>query len=180
MPSSSSTKTVRFDCSLTITEFPMILGDNPACSAGAPVQIGWNAICSTSRNLELFEHLRKDERRSRNKLVLSVQRRTGILLHAGYGIDQIASATMQVELTQQLRAKTLSKHGWDRFRFTHILETTGKLPKGIMKGVLGTGGLVKSAMSKTGRRVSHTFSSSASAAGAGPMVKPKSVAGRTA
>lgn len=172
-------KEFRFAELITIHEFPIILGDNPSCSSGAPIQIGWKAYQTTTRNLELFEFIRWDERRSdRKHLIIPVEQRGQLLLRSGYTIDQIANATVKADEIKEQRQGTLRKQGWDRMAM--VLETTGKIPKGIMRGVLGTtgdiisttgdiaktlvntGGKVVSAtvdgLASTGRRMSKTFS----------------------
>lgn len=142
-------KQVVFADMIKITEFPMILGDNPACRSGAPVQLDW-APCSTNeRNLEMFEYLRQNERRqSRKSLVISTERRGRILLRMGYSIEEIAEAAMEAEEVKEQRQETLLKEdGWDH-QLATIIKTTGKLPGGVVKGVLGTTGGVVSTTGK--------------------------------
>ena len=117
-----------------IREYPIELGDNPACSAGAPIQIGWDPQDISLRNLEVYEYCRQDRRRGK-QLVLSVPRRAQLLMEAGYSIEQIGTATYEVEVVQKSRAETLQNQGWDRVNV--FLEATGKLPKEFLNGVLG-------------------------------------------
>jgi hypothetical protein len=128
-----SSKQVSFG-DLTVRRYPYELGDNPYCGSGAPLTIGWKAMDSTVRNLELHEYTQSGNRRhGKKQLTLSVQRRAQILLQAGYTIEEIANATMEVDRVKTQRADSLKNQGWDR---THmILETTGKLPKGILTGM---------------------------------------------
>lgn len=128
--------------SVTIIEFPMVLGDNPSCSNGAPVCLGRKVISSSTQNIDVYEYLRKDRRRSRRRLVLDVPTRSEILVAAGYTIDQIVRATMAVQVIRKSRVESLKSQGWERL--TIALETTGKLPKGVMSGVLGTTGQIVS------------------------------------
>jgi hypothetical protein len=127
---------------VTVYEFPMELGHNPACSAGAPVQAKWiprqrynyndgaetttttaaaaaaaaTAIASLEMELDLYEYLRRSQRKSKRKdLILSVTERASILLQAGHSIDEIVHATLQVEELQKQRRETLQKNGWERF-----------------------------------------------------------------
>jgi hypothetical protein len=114
---------------LTITEYPMELGDHPSCAHGAPVTIGWEPQGTQTRNLEMYEYTRKT-RRTRKQLHIPVHTRGHLLLRAGYSLQEIGNATMQVQVDRKLRAESLSAHGnWNRVRM--MLETTGKLPKGI-------------------------------------------------
>jgi hypothetical protein len=98
----------------TVHEFPITLGDNPACSIGAPVQLGWKALESTTRNMESYEYVRKGERKGdRRQLIIPVEKRGRILLNRGYSIDQIAEATMNADEIKEQRQETLRKQGWD-------------------------------------------------------------------
>jgi hypothetical protein len=126
----SDNKQVRFG-DLTIREYPMELGEHPCCSAGAPVQLGWKPQSVSMRNLDLYEFVR--ERRGRKELAIPIQIRGIILLQAGYSLEEIGNAAMEVAKIKKLRSETLKKQGWDRANI--ILETTGKLPRGILNGL---------------------------------------------
>ena len=66
---------VRFD-QVFVHEFPIILGDNPSVSKGAPLTIGWTAIRHDAMELDMYEYLRQPERRpTRKRLILSTNRR---------------------------------------------------------------------------------------------------------
>jgi hypothetical protein len=117
---------------LTVREYPLILGDNPSVSEGAPLTIGWKPQQSYTRNLELYEYTRK-ERKSKVPR-RSVQDRAQILLCGGYGLEEIARATLMVEEVKKMRADSLKSSGFgDRAKL--LLETTGKLPKDILTGM---------------------------------------------
>eukprot|EP00339_Tiarina_fusa_P027761 CAMPEP_0117026962 /NCGR_PEP_ID=MMETSP0472-20121206/19766_1 /TAXON_ID=693140 ORGANISM="Tiarina fusus, Strain LIS" /NCGR_SAMPLE_ID=MMETSP0472 /ASSEMBLY_ACC=CAM_ASM_000603 /LENGTH=145 /DNA_ID=CAMNT_0004734103 /DNA_START=46 /DNA_END=483 /DNA_ORIENTATION=+ len=124
-----SSKQVTFG-DLTIKEYPMEIGDHPSVSGGAPVQIGWEPQETLVRNLDLYEHMRGDRRHGRRELAIPVQTRGQILLRAGYSLEQIGNAALKVDETKKLRADTVRRQGWDRANM--VLETTGKLPKGIL------------------------------------------------
>jgi hypothetical protein len=142
---SSSSKKVSFG-NLTITEYPMELGDHPSCGRGAPVTIGWEPQGSQTRNLELYEYTRKP-RRSRKQLHLPVQTRAVLLIKGGYTLQEIAKAIQGVELARKLRADSISSHGnWNLVKM--MLGTTGKLNKGIAGGVAGVTGETMKIVSK--------------------------------
>mmetsp|Transcript_13316 Transcript_13316/g.37486 ORF Transcript_13316/g.37486 Transcript_13316/m.37486 type:complete len:145 (+) Transcript_13316:240-674(+) len=109
-------KQVRFG-DLTITEYPIILGDNPACN-GAPITIGWEPIRTYTRNLELYEYTRTHRRHGRKKLVIPVQKRSQILLDAGYTEEEIIKAALKVAQIKSQREETLNESqqkGFDKF-----------------------------------------------------------------
>jgi hypothetical protein len=128
----SDNKQVRFG-EITIREYPMELGEHPCCSSGAPVQLGWEHQSVSQNDLELYEYTRLERRRGRRKLAIPVQRRGQLLLQAGYSVEDIGNATMDVQKIKKLRSETLKNQGWDKVNI--ILETTGKLPRGILKGL---------------------------------------------
>jgi len=126
-----SSKQVTFD-EITIREYPMELGENPGCSSGAPVQLGWDHMSSHTRSVDLYEYIR-DDRRDRSSLRLPVQRRAQILLSSGYSLEQIATAALNVAEIKKFRSESLKKQGWERASL--LLENTGKLPKGLLNGM---------------------------------------------
>mmetsp|Transcript_17491 Transcript_17491/g.49415 ORF Transcript_17491/g.49415 Transcript_17491/m.49415 type:complete len:158 (-) Transcript_17491:278-751(-) len=100
-----------------IREFRVRLGDNPNCSAGAPIALGDEVACY-SRNLELYEHFRSGERRHGKKLILSVPKRAALLMKAGYTVDEIAQATMDVDVIKRQRRDSMSgsNNGWSKVK----------------------------------------------------------------
>ena len=61
---------------LEIHEFPIILGDNPSCSDGAPLTIGWNRVHHIAFDMEYYETYNPSEgRRRKDKMKLSVTER---------------------------------------------------------------------------------------------------------
>ena len=66
---------VRFD-QVFIHEFPIILGDNPSVSKGAPLTLDWKALRHDAVELDMYEYLRAPERKdNRRRLILSNNRR---------------------------------------------------------------------------------------------------------
>ncbi len=126
------TKQVSFG-NLTIHEHALELGDNPACSSGAPLTIGWKAQSSSTRNLDLYEYMRGERRHGRKQLVIPVQDRAHLLLTAGYSLNKIADATLAVEEVKKQRSESLK--GGNLERFGNILEKTGRLPGDFLNGM---------------------------------------------
>ena len=150
MRTDSNKKTVSFG-TITIMEFPMVIGDNPSCSGGAPVQIGWQPQDTATRGLEMYDFLRERERVTRRKkLILPVDKRAKILLVAGFSLEEIVMAAEQAARVKKGRYESLKSQGFGE-RVTVLLETSGKVPKGIMKGVMNTtGDIVTGVVSTTG------------------------------
>lgn len=137
---------VSFGDEITIIEFPIAIGDNPAVSAGCPITMGRKPLCKDVRNLEFYEYYRNIDKKKRDsrQLKIPVEKRGQMLLRAGFSIDAIAKATLKAEKIKEERMETLKKQGWDSM--AQLLQNTGKIPKGIMKAALtttgGVGGVV--------------------------------------
>ena len=112
---------------ITIIEFPMVIGDNPSVSSGAPVQIGWVPQGIFTINLDVYEHFQRGNRRQMKKLILKTPQRTNILLRAGYSLNAIVAASITAALIRKSRREALNKkQGWERFNTIH---------KGLVKSV---------------------------------------------
>jgi hypothetical protein len=122
----------------------MELGDNPSCSTGVPVQLGWNAQAISTHYIERFDMMRQPKRRtSRKQLVMNIEERTDIVLNAGYSLHAIAAAALEVEAIRASRRACLKNQGWERMGT--MLENTGRVPVDVMKGILSsTGGMIAS------------------------------------
>ena len=118
---SAEKKNVRFG-DLVITEFPIILGDNPAVTMGAPVTIDWTPQGEISYKLNVYESIR-GARRRRRKLLISVSNRAILLLAAGYTIDDIADASINAQQIKFGRQESMQNQAWDRVNM--MMETTG-------------------------------------------------------
>jgi len=114
--SPSDTKSVRFG-TITITEFYLELGDNPACSSGAPVQLSGIPVAGKSftRKFELFDFCRQKERRERKKLYITEEKRARMFLKAGYTMDELVEAIVQIDAIKKSRIECLHSQGWERF-----------------------------------------------------------------
>ena len=127
---------VRFG-EVEIWEFPIVIGDNPGCSSGAPIQIGWIPIGSMTQTVNFYEQRRGKRKRN---LIIPVEKRGKILLHAGYSIYEIGNAAVHVDHIKKLRAESLQNQGWDNISV--LLEMTGQLPRDLINGILETTGLI--------------------------------------
>ncbi|VEU35759.1 unnamed protein product [Pseudo-nitzschia multistriata] len=73
---------------------------------------------SYTRNLELYEYTRMQRRHGRKKLVIPVQKRSQMLLDAGYTEEQIIKRALEVAQIKTQRAETLNEpkqNGFDKF-----------------------------------------------------------------
>jgi hypothetical protein len=135
--SAKSQRRVAFANDITIIEFPMVIGDNPSVNCGAPVQIGWVPQATITRNLDMYEHFREENRRCNRDLILEVPQRLNILLRAGYPLEDIVAAAMAADVIQNSRIKNVKKQSWKRFngiitKTGDILVSTSKTVKNIV------------------------------------------------
>ena len=114
-----TTKTVSFG-DITITEYPIVLGDHPSCT-GCPITIGWEPMRRYTWSLDEYEqndHRLVDHHRilrggggggglGNNHLVIPVRERSRILLEAGYTPRQIVERTLEVFEIRDRREESL-------------------------------------------------------------------------
>lgn len=98
---------------IEILEFPYILGDNPAVSAGAPIALGHDLEGKITLELDTYENCRK-KRRSKKKLIIPVHTRAQILLSKGYSLEAIATAALEADEINRGRMTSASQKNWDK------------------------------------------------------------------
>ena len=129
--SSIPKKGVRFS-TIHVREHPIILGDNPAVSSGAPIQIDWDAQCDAIHHIDYYELIRQEERHTQRKeFLLLVGVRARILLTAGYTIHEIAGATVEANACKISRYESASRQdNWERIDF--IKNVAGKAFRNLL------------------------------------------------
>lgn len=90
---------------VVVRDYSMTLGDNPSCSYGPPVCLGWEYEDMGALNLEEYEACR-GKRRGMRQMVLSYYRRVEILEGAGHSKNEIQSVTRQVNKLKRQRDTT--------------------------------------------------------------------------
>ena len=93
--------------SLTTRSYEVQLGDNPSCSNGAPVSIGWRYNELNPIGIDAYEEWMKDKRRSRSQFHLPRFERESILCDCGYSRDQMKKATREVAKIKKQRSPPL-------------------------------------------------------------------------
>ena len=102
-----SSKNVMFR-SITVREYPQIIGDNPSCHDGASLTIGWDYNELPSLPVGSFEKMRYNKRRTAgsSKMVLNRQQRHLILLRLGYQESEIVDAVRKANKIRTQRRQT--------------------------------------------------------------------------
>mmetsp|Transcript_40275 Transcript_40275/g.59191 ORF Transcript_40275/g.59191 Transcript_40275/m.59191 type:complete len:183 (+) Transcript_40275:37-585(+) len=124
--STSSEGSVRFS-SLEIREYPVRLGDNPACTNGPALTLGWCFQQALFMSVDKYEELRPP-RRFNNEIRIPCRLREDMLMNEwGYSMSDIVCAVIEKRRVQMQRKNSAK----DRVIY---------LPKGVitipsMKGI---------------------------------------------
>jgi hypothetical protein len=103
MPSSNSmSKSVSFS-KLSVREYDISIGDNPSCSYGVPISLGWSF--QQTDNLPL-EESNCESRKHFQDMVLPHSTRHKLLKAAGYSKSEIKQALRQVNRIKRERSLT--------------------------------------------------------------------------
>jgi hypothetical protein len=106
-PGRSNRRNVTFH-EVRIRNYTMTLGDNPACSFGAPVQLDWDFDELPTLQLDDYEQFRKKTRRTKLRhLVLSYYKRLEILQNLGHSDHQLRQATKKIARIKSQRKATV-------------------------------------------------------------------------
>jgi len=97
---------VSFD-SIEIREYERVVGDNPSCSKGPPISIGWECmVCRLYRINDYEKHIR-GPRRTKKEFHLAADKRTHLLIDVWErSEDDIRKARREATYIQYCRAKT--------------------------------------------------------------------------
>ncbi|GAX12384.1 hypothetical protein FisN_1Hh318 [Fistulifera solaris] len=120
--------TVQFS-TITVREYPIMMGDNPAVSDGPPLTIDWEYNELPYLDVEAFETVRRS-RRTGKSLVLSRKRRENILRNVGYQDVQIVAGIRHVKKLQSLRMQTVANLGSEKVE--EAIQNVGRRMKGML------------------------------------------------
>lgn len=115
-----------------IREYERILGDNPSCSCGPSIGIGWNYDDEDEiLTVNEWESWRETEREP-ERLVLSREEREELLLSLGYNQKVIAQAVREIVKVKNKRRQTITNLGASGVE--ELLETSVRKVKKLRKG----------------------------------------------
>lgn len=119
--------------SVEVRQYERILGDNPACSTGPPLTIGWKFDEAKTINMSVddyeYDHgLNRDE----TAMVLSRQEREEMLLELGYSLKEMAVSVRKNIRLKNRRRQTVNNLGV--MRVEEMVETTMKKISNVFPG----------------------------------------------
>jgi hypothetical protein len=98
-------KRVRFE-HVNVRYYSQVLGNNPACRDGAPVELSWNYFEERKLPIEVFD---AQHRRNRTNFKLTALQRSYRLASLGYTHQQVVEAQRRVQHAQRQRHATRTK-----------------------------------------------------------------------
>lgn len=109
--SSESTKSVQFH-TIEIREYNVIVGDNPCCSSGPPISLGWhyNQEVQNGMPLDQYEKYREGHRRTTHQMRIPASIRHQTLREWDIPTREILSAQETCETIKKQRCRTMRKH----------------------------------------------------------------------
>ena len=113
-----------------IREYDRILGDNPSCSCGPSISIGWEFEDEEILPVDEWESWREMEREP-ERLVLCREEREDILLDLGYTHKDIAQAVRDIVKTKNKRRQTI--HNLRASGVEELVESAGRKVRSIRK-----------------------------------------------
>jgi hypothetical protein len=116
-------KTPRFN-TVTIYEFQLSIGDNPAAREGCPISLSTKCVHKETLDVDVFEHLREGKRRKTKNLYLPVETRAAMLLSRGYSLDTIVKRVLEMDEIKKSRSESLKMGGLERMN--GLMDSAGR------------------------------------------------------
>lgn len=128
-PKRSKAKSVSFS-TVSVREYQRILGDNPSCSCGPSIGIGWEFDSEDSFSVNQWEDWRQEERDA-TLLVLCREEREELLMELGYNQKVIAQAVRDIIKIKNKRRQTI--HNLEAMAVEEMMESATKKLKSVRK-----------------------------------------------
>ena len=130
VPSTRPNSKVKFG-SVSIREFSIEIGDNPSCSRGPAVTLGWDIVkTSTYVNVEKYEqswHSFHHTGMNAPDMILTRKERERMLLENGFSANDIADGIRKILKVKNQRRQTI--HNLPVARLEEIVEGAGRKVK---------------------------------------------------
>lgn len=92
--------------------YPIVLGDNPSVSKGAPISVDWEHFGECCFDVDKYEEVRKDERRTTAQMRIPYDVRYDILERAGELDEAVDSVVKEIENIKSMRDKVARQSEW--------------------------------------------------------------------
>jgi hypothetical protein len=116
---------IRWDC-VQIREYARCLGDNPSCSSGPPVSIGWDYSDNTVVSLDKYEENRPPRRTNGQMLLPRSVRQEMLLKEWEVPRSQIASAVRTNIKVKNQRRQTVNNMSQKNEKIEKIVQSAGR------------------------------------------------------
>lgn len=104
-PSRRRSTKVKFS-TIEIRKYNKVLGDNPACSSGAPTQLDWDYSVLPTKTIDDYEENRLPRRRRVHLALTPITRRNSMHYHFGYSHEEIDEAAEAIKKIKKQRQST--------------------------------------------------------------------------
>ncbi|KAL3919702.1 MAG: hypothetical protein SGILL_003622 [Bacillariaceae sp.] len=91
---------------VTIYEFQISMGDNPAAREGCPVTLSKKCIHEETLDVDFYEMMREGKRRDSKHLYLPVEDRAAMLMSRGFSLDKIVKRVLEMEEIKKSRSES--------------------------------------------------------------------------
>jgi len=113
--SNAKSSRVRF-LNVTISEHPIVVGDNPGAHKGPPFTIAWESVNLVTIDIDQYEKDRNGEHRSLGEMRIPPRKRRSMLLDLGFTPKEINRGLKAANTTRAQRRRTIAKldrrFGW--------------------------------------------------------------------
>jgi len=105
------TSVVSFD-RVNVRSYPIVLGDNPSVSKGAPISIDWQHFRQDNSDIDKYEEARQDARRSKTQMRIPYGVRYDILENAGEHDKTVDDVVKEMDEIRKRRGLIARQPEW--------------------------------------------------------------------
>lgn len=130
--STPSAVPVTFD-NIEVREYSVVIGDNPSCTSGPPVSIGWSYNEGFVIGVEEYETRRQKRRNFLQMAMPRTVREEMLMYEFGFSRSQVAAAIRENVKTKNQRRQTLNNLG----NYSKMEEVLESIRRKVRRGICG-------------------------------------------